>query len=77
MYECLSQLRHSHELLRTLTKKKLTGVHSSFRKRFMLRTITNTDGEELITDGHEINVQSAVMSGLEDVNSSQSLLGQI
>ena len=31
----------------------------------------NTDGEELITDAHEISVQSAVMSGLEDVNSSQ------
>ena len=37
----------------------------------------NTDGEELITDVHEISVQSAVMSGLEDVNSSQFLLGQI
>ena len=31
----------------------------------------NTDGEELIMDAHEINMQSAVMSGLEDVNSSQ------
>ena len=28
------------------------------------------DGEELITDSHEIRVQSAVMSGLEDVNLS-------
>ena len=37
----------------------------------MLQTITNTDGEELITDAHEISVQSVVMSGLEDVNSSQ------
>ena len=31
----------------------------------------NTIGEELIMDAHEISVQSAVMSGLEDVNSSQ------
>ena len=30
-----------------------------------------TDREELIMDAHEISVQSAVMSGLEDVNSSQ------
>ena len=40
-------------------------------KRFLLRTITNTDGETLITDAHEISMQRAVMSGLEDVNSSQ------
>ena len=32
----------------------------------------NTDREELIMDAHEISMQSAVMSGLEDVNSSQS-----
>ena len=31
----------------------------------------NTDREELIMDAHEISMQSAVMSGLEDVNSSQ------
>ena len=31
----------------------------------------NTTGAELITGVHEINMQSAVMSGLEDVNSSQ------
>ena len=37
----------------------------------MLQTITNTDGEELITDAHEISLQSAVMSDLEYVNSSQ------
>ena len=37
----------------------------------------NTDGEKLIMDAHEISVQSAVMSGLEDVNSSQFLLSQI
>ena len=42
-----------------------------FPKRFLLRTITNTDGKELITDVHEISLQSAVLSGLEDVNSSQ------
>ena len=30
-----------------------------------------TDEEELITDAHEISVQSAVTPGLEDVNSSQ------
>ena len=48
-----------------------TGVQQCIRKIFLLRTITNTDGEELITDAHEISVQSAVMSGLEDVNSSQ------
>ena len=30
-----------------------------------------TEGEELITDAHDISVQSAVMSSLEDVNSSQ------
>ena len=30
-----------------------------------------TDGEELITDAHEISMQSAVMFSLEDVNSSQ------
>ena len=42
-----------------------------FKKIFLLRTITNTDGEELTTDTHEISVHSAVMSGLEDVNSSQ------
>ena len=40
-------------------------------KRFLLPTIMNTDGEELITDAHEISMQKAVMSGLEDVNSSQ------
>ena len=40
-------------------------------KEFLLRTITNTDGKEVITDAHEISMQSAVMSGLEDVNSSQ------
>ena len=34
-------------------------------------SITNTDEEELITDANEISMQSAVMSGLEDVNSSQ------
>ena len=41
------------------------------------RAIMNTDGEELITDAQEIRVQSAIMSRLEDVNSSQFLLGQI
>ena len=46
-------------------------------ERFLLRTITNTDGEELITDALEISVQSAVMSGQKDVNSSQFLLGQV
>ena len=46
-------------------------------KKFLLRTITNTDREELITDAHEISVQSTVMSDLEDVNSFQFLLGQI
>ena len=32
------------------------------------RTLTE---KKLITDAHEISVQNAVMSGLEDVNSSQ------
>ena len=32
----------------------------------------NTVGDELIIDTHEISMQSVVMSGLEDVNSSQS-----
>ena len=41
------------------------------KKIFLLSTITNTDGEELTMDTHEISVQSAVMSGLENVNSSQ------
>ena len=50
--------------------------HSGFREKFLFRNITNTDGEELITDAHKISVQSAVMSGLEDVNSSQFFLGQ-
>ena len=45
--------------------------NSGFRKRFLLRTITNTNGEELITDAHEISVQSAVMFGLGDVNLTQ------
>ena len=31
----------------------------------------NTPEEELIMDAHEISMQSAVMSGLEDVNSFQ------
>ena len=31
----------------------------------------NTDEEELITDAHEISVQCAVMSGLEDINTFQ------
>ena len=31
----------------------------------------NTDEEKLIIDTHEVSVQSAVMSGLKDVNSSQ------
>ena len=31
----------------------------------------NTDGEKLIMEAHEISAQNAVMSGLEDVNSSQ------
>ena len=30
-----------------------------------------TDGDELITDTHEISVQSAVMSSMKDVYSSQ------
>ena len=45
--------------------------NSGFQKRFLLQTITNTDGEELITVAHEISMQIAVMSGLEDVNSSK------
>ena len=57
-------------VLKTLTEKKVTGVLKWFPKRFLLTTITNTDREELITDTHETSVQSAVMSGLEDVNSS-------
>ena len=40
-------------------------------KIFLLRTITKIDGEKLITDVHEISVKRPVMSGLEDVNSSQ------
>ena len=31
----------------------------------------NTDEKEQIMDAHEISVQCAVLSGLEDVNSSQ------
>ena len=42
-----------------------------FQKRFLLGTITNTAGEELIMDAHEISLQNAVMSSLEDVNSTQ------
>ena len=41
-------------------------MNSGFQKRFLLLTIMNTDEEELITDAHEISVQSAVTSGLED-----------
>ena len=33
--------------------------------------IMNTDKEEPIMDAHEISMQGAVMSGLEDVNSCQ------
>ena len=33
--------------------------------------LSQTLMEELIMDAHEISMQSAVMSGLEDVNSSQ------
>ena len=32
----------------------------------------NTDREELIMDTHEISMQSAVVSGLKNVNKSQS-----
>ena len=46
-------------------------MHSGFQKRFLLQTITNTNREELITDAQEISVQSAVMSGMEDVNSTR------
>ena len=31
----------------------------------------NTDGVELIMDVHEISMKTAVISGLEDLNSSQ------
>ena len=31
----------------------------------------NTDGKELIKDANEISMQSAVMTGLKDVNSFQ------
>ena len=53
----------------------VSGVQSGFRKTFLLRTITNTDRDKITTNAHEVRVQSAVMSGLEDVNSY--LLGQI
>ena len=35
--------------------------NSGFQKGFLLQTIMNTNGEELITDAHE-SIQSAVMS---------------
>ena len=41
-----------------------------FPKRFLLQTIMNSDGEDVITVAHEISMQSAVMSCMEDVNSS-------
>ena len=36
----------------------------------------NTAREELIMDAHEINMQSAVMSSLEDVKSFQFFIGK-
>ena len=40
------------------------------KKKILLWALTNTDGNELITNDHEISVYGAVMSDLEDVNSS-------
>ena len=67
LFECLHETSHSDKLepLRTLTEKKFTGV-----QQWLLKNISVTKNNSLM-DAHEISVQSAVMSGLEDVNSSQ------